>query len=97
MLVPVQVDPQPAVQPESPLHEPEQWTGHAAVAHVVESSVALPAQSLPPCSGVGLVQVRVILRVPVRPQAVTEHAPGALQALQPPSIGVITQFSPSLW
>ena len=60
---------------------------HAAVAHTVESSVALPTQSRPPWAFAGFEQVRVIVRVPVWPQAVTEHAPGALQPLQPPLIG----------
>ena len=47
----VQVDPQAAVQPESPLHEPEQWTGHAPPGCVVPALVApfAASQARPPC------------------------------------------------
>ena len=58
---------------------------------------AEPAQPAPLCAGAGLVQVRVIVRVPVCPHAATEHAPGADQPPQLPLIGVITQFWFSRW
>ena len=47
--------------------------------------------SAPPLAGVGLVQVRVLVWVPVLPQAVTLQALQLLQALQPPGTGLISE------
>jgi hypothetical protein len=99
--VPWHVLPQPGEQPES-LHEPTQWIGHVAVLHGVSELMGEPPssfeQSLPPCSGAGLVHQRLLVRVPVWPQApLTEHVSRAPQLDQPPLMGVITQMLFSIW
>ena len=53
----------------------------------MDVSSAKPLQSAPPCAGAGLVHVRRLVRVPVVPHAVAEHASSAPHADQPPSIG----------
>ena len=70
-------------------------TGHGPVEHAVDVSSAKPLQSAPPCAGAGLSHVRRLVRVPVVPHAVAEHASSAPHADQPPWIGVMTQSSPS--
>ena len=62
--------------------------GHGMVEQVVEESVAAPPSMLeqlePPYWGMGLVQSRRLVRVPVCPHAVTLHASNPPQSDQPP-------------
>ena len=71
----------------SPAQGPGAGVGHAAVAQAVLESESLPTQFAPPCAGAGLVQVRVLVRVPVWPHAVAVHASSAPQLDQPPLTG----------